>query len=54
MPAHCRPDVEIIEPMIISETANDVIVAVEISKALIVGYGRLYECIVIDVKELPR
>jgi hypothetical protein len=55
MVARVRPELlDTIEPMIISETADDVIVAVEISRAMLVGYGRLYECIVIDVQESPR
>jgi hypothetical protein len=55
MPARVRPELlDTIEPMIISETADDVLVAVEISKAVLVGYGRLYEVLVIEAVGVPR
>jgi hypothetical protein len=55
MVARVRPELlDVVEPMIISETATDVIVAVEISRAMLLGYGRLYECLVIDVTEIER
>jgi hypothetical protein len=38
--------------MVISETAHDVVVAIEISRALLVGYGRLYEVLVIEAVPL--
>ena len=44
MVARVRPELlDVVEPMIISETATDVIVGVEISRAMLLGYGRLYE-----------
>jgi hypothetical protein len=55
MVTRVRPELlDIIEPMIVSETADDVVVAVEISKAVLVGYGRLFEVLVVDVTEVRR
>ena len=55
MVARVRPELlDVVEPMIISETADDVVVAIEISRAMLVGYGRLYEVLMIDVTEIRR
>jgi len=55
MVARVRPELlDVVEPMIISETATDVVVAVESSKAVLVGYGRLFEVLVVDVAEVAR
>ncbi len=44
MPARIHPDdLPIAPPMIISESPTHVVVAVEIPKALLVGYRRLFE-----------
>ena len=53
MVARVRPELlDVVEPMIVSETADDVVVAIEISRAMLIGYGRLFEVIVIETADM--
>jgi hypothetical protein len=47
MPGHVKPDYEVAPPMVISESPTHVVVALEISKALLVGYRRFFETLTI-------
>jgi hypothetical protein len=53
MVARVRPElpIEVLPPMTISDDATG-IVCLEISRACLVAYGRLFEVIIIDVTEV--
>ncbi len=58
MPSHLHPDdiPATAPPMIISESDTHVVIAVEIAKAVLAGYRRLFEQLIeaADRKEAPR